>query len=715
MSDSSTIESAPEVRKKRINVALLGNPNSGKTSIYNHLTGLNQRTGNFPGVTVDKKSGITNLGTGLTAEIFDLPGTYSLYPRSEDQKVVLQSLLNADDKNYPDLVLFVADTSNLERNLLLLTQLMDLQIPVILCLNMIEVAEKGGTSCDEELLAKELGVPVCKVNGRTGKGLSTLKQTIVDHLLDLPTSFINSKELSPEIIAEIRSLLDISNDYRALVVAHNYKILDHLNDEQKALVQSLTEKHQFKSIRVEVPETLKRYEKLKPIVKRVLTKEEGDSKLSFTEKLDQVLTHKFFGTLIFIGVLFLTFQAIFAWASFPMDLMDSGMSKAISFLESSLPDNVFSRLLTGGVLPGIAGILIFIPQIAILFTLVAILEESGYMARAVYLSDRLMQKFGMNGRSLVALISGAACAVPAVMSARTISNSKERLITIFVTPFITCSARIPVFVVLIAFAVPSTYYFGFLNLQGLVMMGLYFVGALAALLSAYVMKKIMKSEDMSFLMMELPGYKTPHWKNVFITVLEKVKIFVIEAGRVILAISIVLWILSSSGPGDALNNAERNVLSDPKSVELSKADLNDKIAAQKLEASYAGEIGKFIEPVIRPLGFDWKIGIALVTSFAAREVFVGTMATIYSVGSSDDEQTIIGRMREARHAVSGKLVYTPATAFSLLIFYALAMQCMSTLAIVYRESKSLLIPMAQLVYMTGLAYVASWIIFTLMR
>ena len=698
---------------KTLKIALIGNPNSGKTSVYNQLTGLRQKTGNFPGVTVDRKTGTFNVRGKQKIEICDLPGTYSLFPRSEDQSIVVRTLLNTADKDYPDMLLYVADCSNLERNLLLLTQLMDLQIPVMLCLNMIELAEKGGSIVDEKKLEEILGFPVCKVNGQTGKGIKTLKDRIADFDLGKPSKFIPNDNNSTELIGEVQAELGLESDYMALLYCHHYRSLYFLKPEEVNKIEELTNKYSFKSIRSEVPETLRRYEKLKPLVNKVETKQAESVMKSFTEKLDAVLTHRIFGTSIFIAILFLVFQAIFAWASYPMDLIDNGMALLISKVSLMIPDGWVNSLVTGGLLPGIGGIVIFIPQIAILFTLVAILEETGYMSRAVYLTDRLMQQFGMNGRSLVSLFSGAACAVPAIMSARTISNSKERLITIFVTPFITCSARIPVFVVLIAFAVPSTYVLGIFNLQGLVMMGLYLFGVFAALASAFIMKKLIKSEGMSFLMLELPGYKRPNWKNVLITVYEKVRIFVIEAGRIILAVSLVLWFLASFGPGDSMQNAEERIISDPKTAELSETEIDDLIASQQLESSYAGEIGKFIGPLIRPLGFDWKIGIALITSFAAREVFVGTMATIYSVGSSDDEQTIIGRMRDARHSLTGKKVYTPATAFSLLIFYALAMQCMSTLAIVYRETKSWFVPVAQLVYMTGLAYFCSWLVYYL--
>jgi ferrous iron transport protein B len=421
------------------------------------------------------------------------------------------------------------------------------------------------------------------------------------------------------------------------------------------------------------------------------------------------------GYLIFFMILFLIFQAIFTWANIPMDLIDLSFAKLSSLLSDVLPHGPLTSLLTEGIIPGIGGIVIFIPQIAILFAFISILEETGYMARVVFVMDKVMRKIGLYGKSVVPLMSGVACAIPAVMATRTIDNWKERTITIFVTPLMSCSARLPVFTILIALIVPEQYVLGGFNLQGLVLMGLYLLGFAAALITAIAMKLLIRAKEKSYLIMELPTYRWPKWSNVGYTILEKTKAFVFEAGKVILAISVVLWVLASYGPGDEVENAYANVLAETSNQQLSEQSIDDRVAAYKLEHSYAGVIGKAIEPVIKPLGYDWKIGIALITSFAAREVFVATMATIYSIGSVDDgdEATIKSRMRNEVNPETGGPRFTPAVGFSLLIFYTFAMQCMSTLAVVYRETKGFKWPLIQLTYMTVLAYVSALLAYQL--
>ncbi|MDQ2656971.1 MAG: ferrous iron transport protein B, partial [Bacteroidota bacterium] len=417
--------------------------------------------------------------------------------------------------------------------------------------------------------------------------------------------------------------------------------------------------------------------------------------------------------LLFFAVLFLIFQAIFAWATLPMDLIDLLFANLSQYLHGALPDGPLTSLLADGIVPGIGGIVIFVPQIAILFAFISILEESGYMARVVFLMDKMMRRFGLNGKSVVPLMSGVACAIPAIMATRTIDNWKERMITIFVTPLMSCSARLPVFTILIALIVPEQRLLGFFNLQGIALMGLYMLGFVAAIGSAWVMKQIIRVRERSFLIMELPTYRIPRWSNVGYTIIEKTKAFVLEAGKVIMAISIVLWVLASYGPGDKVSNAREYVLAESQNLRLTEQGLEDRIAAFKLENSYAGVIGKALEPAIRPLGYDWKIGIALVTSFAAREVFVGTMATIYSIGSAGDDgdTTIKTRMKQEINPETGGPRFTPAVGFSLLIFYLFAMQCMSTLAVVYRETRGWKWPILQLLYMTALAYVSAWIVY----
>ncbi len=698
-----------------LKIALLGNPNSGKSSLFNHLTGLNQKIGNFPGVTVDKKIGLSKINQTLVAEIIDLPGTYSLYPKSLDEQIVFDFLNSPNDAHYPDFLVVVVDVSNLKRNLLLFTQARDLGFPVILALNMLDIAKRAGTNIDIETLKKELGVPVVSINARNGDGVDLLKTAISCPVHNAPDSFLNFKEFAPELIQEIKEKFSIKNNYLALQIAHRYKEVESLSENDKKLIEELKIKHGFDSVLLQSKETVSRYEVIHEILSKVEKKGNTAERERLSYKIDKVLTHKIGGYLIFFLLLFLMFQAVFAWAALPMNLIDSGIAGINDWLKNTLPEGPLVDLLTDGLIAGLGGILIFIPQIAILFAFIAILEESGYMSRVMFLMDKIMRQFGLNGRSVVPLISSVACAVPAIMATRNIDNLKERLVTIFVTPLMSCSARIPVFTVLIGLIVPKEYVVGIFNLQGLALMGLYLLGFLAAILSALVMSKLLKTKEKSYFIMEFPTYKMPRWKNVGITLVEKVKAFVFEAGKVILAISVVLWVLASYGPSNKMAIAEDKAVVESKQKNLPESEANNLIAARKLEYSYAGYFGRFIEPSIRPLGFDWKIGIALITSFAAREVFIGTMATIYSVGDrSDDSETVMEKMREEINPETGKPMYSIAVAFSLLIFYVFAMQCMSTLAVVYRETKGWKWPALQFAYMTLLAYVSSFIVYQLL-
>ncbi|MFT4986472.1 MAG: ferrous iron transport protein B [Flavobacteriales bacterium] len=691
----------------KLNIALIGSPNSGKTSLFNQLTGLNQHVGNYDGVTIDKKVGETR-HNGNVAQIIDLPGTYSLYPIAEDERVVLSMLLNKSNKDYPDLILFIANAGNLKKGMLLLSQLTELNIPIVFCLNMMDLADDKGLSINIHELESKLNIPVVLTNAKKGLGLDKLKTSLFADF-DNNTKGLGKKKSAnlPSWIDEVKKLTNIESDYAAMLALCDYKKQRSFSADVKNELDRLISEKEFKPIVAEVEDKKHRLKEVNDILSKVVRKDKN-AKVSFTDKLDLILTHNIYGTIILVLLLFLIFQGVFSFSSFPMDLIDETFGSLNSYLGSILPDTWWQRLLTEGIITGIGGIVIFIPQIAILFGLVAVLEESGYMPRAVYLSDRLMSKFGLNGRSLVSFISGIACAVPAIMAARTISNKKERLITIFVTPFISCSARLPVYVVLTAFIVPDEKFLGIFNLPGLVLFGLYFLGFFAALATSFILHKIFKTDGKSILALDLPSYQIPSFKNVLITLVEKTKIFVFDAGKVILIISIILWALVSYGPGDNISELEEQskiiMLDDNNEEALSK------IASQKLEYSYAGYLGKGIEPVIRPLGFDWKMGIALITSFAAREVFVSTMATIYSAGN-DDEKTIRERMRDQRDYLTGEKTYTPARSFSLLIFYVFAMQCMSTVAITKRETKSWMIAIAQLLFMTGVAYISSYIVF----
>lgn len=703
------------IDEKFLKIALVGNPNSGKSSLFNHLTGLNQKIGNFPGVTVDKKTGSCMLSATIKADIIDLPGTYSLYPKSLDEQVVLDFLNNTIDPSHPDLIIVTIDASNLKRNLLLFTQVIDLGFPVILALNMLDVAVKSGIKVNVEQLTKELKVPVIPINARNGAGIMNLKTAILQQTSQTHQPFLKATDLAPQVVKELKEKLKLSNDYLALLLAHQYrKNIQSLSVAQKSAIADVNKKYDFQSVVLQIQETTARYEIIETIIKKTVTNLNATTKEKISYKIDRILTHPIYGYAIFFGVLFIIFQSIFAWASIPMNWIDGGIAQLNTTLKATLPVSKLTDLLTDGLIAGLGGVLLFIPQIAILFVFISILEESGYMSRVMFIMDKFMRKFGMNGRSVVPLISGVACAVPAIMATRSIDNWKNRLITIFVTPLMSCSARIPVFTILIALVVPEEKVLGILNLQGLTLMGLYFLGFAAAVITGAIMNLILKNKQKSYFIMELPSYKMPRWKNVGLTIIEKVKTFVFEAGKVIIAISIVLWVLASYGPGESMQQAEKETSKYANDHELSAKDANNLIASRKLEASYAGHFGKMIEPAIRPLGFDWKIGIALITSFAAREVFIGTMSTIYSVGS-DEPNTIREKMKSEINVSTGKPMYTKALAFSLLIFYVFAMQCMSTIAVVYRETKSWKWPLIQFVYMTLLAYAGSYFTYEFLK
>lgn len=708
---ATTIKTTPPAPLAKI--ALIGNPNSGKSSLFNQLTGLNQKVGNFPGVTVDKKTGICHLAPAQKVQIIDLPGTYSLYPKSLDEKVIIDLLYNKKAALHPDLIVVTADASNLKRNLLLFTQLADLHIPAVLALNMMDVAAQEGVKINTEQLQQDLGVPVIPLNARNGSGIAALKIVIAQQLSAPGRLFYTIPTELRELVQAIRHYFELPNDYLALHYAHQYKSLSFLSEADKNYISDLLAQHSFDSHTWQAQETIARYTRINELLLDSVRVEKADTNEKFSNRLDQVLTHKVWGYLIFFGVLFLMFQAIFAWATYPMDLIDAGIAALNTAIQNRL-DGPLVDLLTEGVLAGLGGILIFIPQIALLFAFIAVLEETGYMARVTFMMDKIMRKFGLNGKSIVPLISGVACAVPAVMAARNIDNWKDRMITIFVTPLMSCSARIPVYTVLIALVVPETYYLGFLNLQGIVLMGLYALGFIAAILSAWAMKVILKTRERSYFIMEFPVYKMPRWKNVGLTILEKVKAFVWQAGKVIIAISVILWVMASYGPGDRLAQAEQTVKRQAAQNNWSPEETSAQLSSQKLEASYAGRFGQAIEPIIRPLGFDWKIGIALLTSFAAREVFVGTISTIYSVGDDENIKTIKEKLMAEKDA-NGEVFFTPARAFSLLIFYVFALQCMSTLAVVYRETKSWRWPLLQLIYMSGLAYVCSFVVYQVFK
>jgi ferrous iron transport protein B len=705
------------LEKRKLHIALVGNPNSGKTSLFNCLTGMNQKVGNFPGVTVDKKTGVTLLSHDVKAAVIDLPGTYSLYPRKMDEWVSYKVLLHQDGDLKADVVVAVADASNLKRNLLFCTQLIDLKVPVVIALTMTDLAAKKGIKIDIAELERELGVPVIAVNPRKQKGIAQLKKAIEQtsqQLYHIPVrDFIDNRALAQKAVEDVKSLFPELSDYKAVHYLINHESFE-LTAKEQALIENIELVNHFNPTRTQAEEILQRYTRIRHIMQAAVSEPDPLQKSLFTEKLDDLLLHRRWGYLILLAVLFLLFQSVFWLASFPMDWIEGGFALVSKSLSSALPDNHLTDLLINGVIAGLGGIVIFVPQIMILFGLITLLEDTGYMARISFLTDRLMRSVGLNGKSVMPMISGFACAVPAIMSARNIENRKERLLTILITPLMSCSARLPVYTILIALVIPKTYLGGFLSVQGLVMMGLYLLGLVMALIVSYIAKWFIRINEKSFFILELPTYRSPRWNNVLRTMAEKAKIFVRDAGKVIMIISLVLWALSSFGPGKRMTAISARFEQLRSQPGADSAVLNKQFAAAKLENSYAGIMGKSIEPVIAPLGYDWKIGIALVTSFAAREVFVGTMATLYSVGDEENDLKLKEKMKAAVHP-DGEPVFTLAAGVSLMIFYVFAMQCMSTLAVVRKETRSWKWPIIQLIYMTGLAYIMSLIAYQVLK
>ncbi|MCV9932413.1 ferrous iron transport protein B [Flavobacterium sp. LS1R47] len=696
---------------QNINVALIGNPNTGKTSVFNQLTGLNQQVGNYPGITVEKKMGFCKLPNNIKANILDLPGTYSLNASSIDENMVIELLLNKNDKLYPDVALVVTDVENLKRNLLLYTQIKDLEIPTILVINMADRMESKGISLDIPYLEEHLKTKIALISSRKGHGIEELKNLIVDYKNIPNEPCLNASIIDPEYFKSLQHAFPNQLLYKLwLVITQD---VNFLNLDRNEVRSTFTKSHSELK-RLQQKETIKRYQFINDVLKEGL-KVDHTVATDFRAKLDRILTHKVWGYVVFFAILFIIFQAIFQWATIPMDFIDSTFASLSALAAERLPSGILTDLISQGIIPGIGGILIFIPQIAFLFLFISILEESGYMSRVVFLMDKIMRKFGLSGKSVVPLISGTACAIPAIMATRNIENWKERLITILVTPFTTCSARLPVYAIIISLVIPDERLFGFLNMQGLTLMLLYLLGFGTAILSAYILNKILKIKNKTYFVVEMPSYKTPLFKNVAINVVEKTKAFVFGAGKIILAISVVLWFLASYGPGKNFNEAEAIVIERHKDKPLDDFEFEEAVASQKIENSYIGLMGKTIEPIISPLGYDWKIGIAIISSFAAREVFVGTLATIYSVGGTDNEATIKSKMQEEINPQTGEKIFNFASGISLLLFYAFALQCASTLAITKKETNSWKWPMIQLVLMSGFAYITALLAYQLLK
>ncbi|XCF06369.1 ferrous iron transport protein B [Tamlana crocina] len=697
---------------KQINVALIGNPNTGKTSVFNALTGLNQKVGNYPGITVEKKEGVCKLSRGLKAHIIDLPGTYSLNASSLDESVVIELLLNKNDKDFPDVAVVVSDVENLKRNLLIFTQIKDLEIPTLLVINMADRMAYKGISLDIPHLEEQLNTKIALVSTRKKQGIDELKQ-LIEGYKDLSTKpCLDSAEIDKDYFNSLHKAFPNQLLYKLWLVITQDVNFGKTDRNEIETVANFKTKNKADLKRLQQKETIKRYQFINNALKKGHAIDATKAK-DLRSKLDRVLTHKIWGYAIFFFILLLMFQAIYDWSGVPMDFIDETFASLSEWSKNQLPAGAFTDLLAEGIIPGLGGIVIFIPQIAFLFLFISVLEESGYMSRVVFLMDRIMRRFGLSGKSVVPLISGTACAIPAVMATRNIESWKERLITILVTPFTTCSARLPVYLIIISLVIPEGRFLG-LGYQALTLMLLYLLGFGTAVGSAYILNKILKIRSKSFFVVEMPNYKLPLFKNVALTVVEKTKSFVFGAGKIILAISIILWFLASYGPGDDFNNAEEIIITEYASQNLSEDELQQHIASYKLENSFIGITGHAIEPIIRPLGYDWKIGIAIVSSFAAREVFVGTLATIYSVGS-DDEATIKNRMAAEINPILGGPLFNFASGISLLLFYAFAMQCMSTLAIVKKETNSWKWPVLQLVIMSSFAYIVALMAFQFLK
>ena len=693
-----------------LNVALIGNPNTGKTSVFNALTGLNQKVGNYPGITVEKKQGACRLNRTTKAHIIDLPGTYSLNASSMDESVVIELLLNKKDKDYPDVAVVISDIENLKRNLLLFTQIKDLEIPTLLVINMSDRMKRKGISLDIAKLEAQLKTKIALISTRENTGIDTLKSYLLDYRSLSKEPITDIRTIDKEYFENLEKVFPDQSLYKLwLVITQdvNFAKLERQKVEDATAYRTQSESHLK---RLQQKETIKRYQVINQGLKETYTVDINKA-TDFRSRLDRVLIHRFWGYIIFFMILLTIFQVIFDWSSIPMDFIDESFSQLSEATKRNLPPGLFTDLLAEGIIAGLGGIVIFIPQIAFLFLFISVLEETGYMSRVVFLMDRGLRKYGLSGKSVIPLISGTACAIPAVMATRNIENWKERLITILVTPFTTCSARLPVYLILISLVIPEGTFLG-MGYQGLTLMGLYLLGFVMALFSAAILNKVLKIQSKTYFVIEMPNYKLPLLKNVGLTVFEKTKSFVVEAGKIILAISILLWIMASFGPGKEFNNAEEIVIENSIGKNFSEEELNASIAAYKLEHSFIGILGKSIEPAIAPLGFDWKIGIALISSFAAREVFVATLATIYSVGN-DGEETIKNRMA-AETKANGKRLFDLPTGVSLMLFYAFALQCMSTLAIVKKETNGWKWTMIQLFSMTFIAYLSALTVYQIL-
>ena len=694
--------------KNEIKVALIGNPNVGKTSIFNLLTGMNQHVGNYPGVTVDKKVGFCKLSQIINARIYDLPGTYSTNPNSMDEKVAVSCLLDRDDIDFPDVVVVVADVENLKQNLYLFTQIKDFGIPTILAINMADRMKPRGITIDIPTLEAALHTRIALVSTRQKTGIEELKELIINYKKLSLESLVDIARIDPPFFSSLKEKFPNEELGKLwMVISQNFEVVGAL---RKVEIQKENIKTEAEIKRMQQRETILRYQ----VINNALKDTYKVTAVGTRALLDKILLHKVWGYVIFMAILLLIFQVIFYVSEYPKGWIESALGWVGEWLSGILPEGSLTSLLVDGVIPGLTAVVSFVPQIALLFFFISLLEESGYMSRVVFLMDRIMRPFGLNGKGTIPLISGAACAIPAVMATRTIESWRERLIAILVTPFITCSARLPIYLIIIKLVIPQGNYFFFDN-QAVALFALYMLGVFMAIFSAWLLNKflVLKHTIKTHFIIEMPTYKVPLVRNVLLTVYEKSKAFVVNAGKIIFFMTVLIWFLQTHGLSEKYRNAETHTQQMAAQYGWDEEQKEHYLLSYRTENSLLGNMGKFVEPIFRPLGYDWKISIAVLGSFAARETFVSTLATIYSLGEVDveegeaEQRTVITRLQEEMRP-DGTPMFNLATGVSILLFFASAMQCISTFAIVRKETNSWKWAIIQWLFMTGFAYLSAF-------
>lgn len=703
-------------------IALAGNPNAGKTTIFNALTGMRQKVGNYPGVTVERKEGVCKLPDGQEVTILDLPGTYSLSPKSPDEEIARDVLLGlTPGLALPDAVVVIVDASNLERNLYLATQILELGLPTIIALNMGDVAQAAGKKVDAKKLEEDLGVRVVQTIALRGKGLPELRQMLQEDLWAASSSSLKLPEpLGSSCHQLAQEIADLPDEYSPQA-AHGIALrllCSKISSQHitRRYGQAVCEKYQqlrqnLTQAKAGATEAGARYQMLGDVVRRATHSDDKVLSRNFTDRADAVLTHKIWGLVVFAAIILLVFQAIFSWANVPMDLIETAIASFGTWVQAHMSDGPLRDLIVNGIIAGVGAVVVFVPQILILFFFIGILEDSGYMARAAFIMDRMMAKVGLHGRAFIPLMSSFACAIPGIMATRTIASRRDRMTTIMIAPLMACSARIPVYTLMIATFIPAATIGGFLSLRAAVMFSLYGLGVAVAMAAAFVFRRTLFKGSQPALMLELPPYKIPSWRNVLITMWDRASQFLTRAGTVIMAISIILWAMLSYPKTDINSLPPQTATSVATSLQDPGMTLEDRAAAVQIKHSYAGTVGHWVEPFIKPLGFNWKIGVGLIGAMAAREVFVSTIGTVYAVGAADETSTPLRDALKNDKWPDGSPVWTTLVAISLLVYFVLAMQCISTLAIVRRETNGWKWPLFMQFYLTALAWIASFIVY----